>query len=95
MKLIAAVVLVAAAASTAAAQRGASQPAESLADQDCKRAKAAGKQCVLSMEGEDVEGGVGGPDGVIGTGREFTKFSSLIRLRADFRVELIRAAEDL
>jgi hypothetical protein len=90
-QMIAALVFVAAAATTATAQ----DSAQVAADQDCSRARKAGKACTLSFEGDDVEGGVIKPDGDHGSGREITKFANLIRLRWDFRAQIIRSVEDL
>jgi hypothetical protein len=90
MKLLLAVLLVAASATTALAD-----DASSMADKDCKRARAAGKQCVLTFGEEEVTGKlIGRGDENIGV-RGTTTFTSLIKLRRDFRVEIIKAAEDL
>ncbi|MDQ3369274.1 MAG: hypothetical protein M3680_27930 [Myxococcota bacterium] len=66
-----------------------------MASDDCARARALHRTCVLSIEGEQVEGTVatsGEPQlAVIG----FTSHASLIRLRRDFIVELLKTAEDL
>jgi hypothetical protein len=96
MKLIAALILVAATATTAAADtKPAPAAASDLAAQDCARAKKLGKQCVLTFGAEDVVGNLHSPGGtdVIAQGK--TSFASLIRLRYDFRAEIIKAAEDL
>jgi hypothetical protein len=80
-------------------------PASALADapadikkmntDDCAKARAAGKTCVISIEGIDVEGitgkGQGERIGVLG----FDKHESLIRLRRDFIPEILKTAEDL
>jgi hypothetical protein len=91
-QMIAALVFVAAAATTATAQN---DSAQASADQDCSRARKAGKACTLTFEGDDVAGGVIKPDGDHGSGREISKFGSLIRLRWDFRAAIIRSVEDL
>lgn len=66
-----------------------------MATDDCAKARAAKKTCVISIEGIDVEGGVRGPGGeridVITAGGH----ASLIRLRRDFIPEILKSAEDL
>ena len=94
MKLVAAVMLLALAATPVAAQKDGDH-ATNLADQDCARARKLGKQCVLSFGEEDIEGGISKPDGSDFMARDIASFASLIRLRKDFRAEIIRAAEDL
>jgi hypothetical protein len=96
MKLAAAVLLLSLAAvpSVAVAQKD-GDTASALADQDCARARKLGKPCVLTFGKEDIEGGVAKGDGTDVTAREMASFASLIRLRKDFRAEIIRAAEDL
>jgi len=92
MKLVAALVFIAATAATASAQ---TESSESLKAQDCKKAREAGKACVLSFEGTDIEGGVESPDGIVINPRDLSTFGSLIRIRFDFIAEIIRATENL
>jgi hypothetical protein len=69
--------------------------AQDQAAGDCARARKLHKTCVLSIEAEDVTGkGVSG-DGTVVTIPQFGKFGSLIRVREDFRAEIIKSAENL
>ena len=66
------------------------------ADRDCTRARAHGKVCALSFDTPDeVIGSVIKPDGEGIDATSAINFSSLIRMRWDFRAEIIRAAEDI
>ena len=63
---------------------------------DCARARKANKPCVIDMgKGEEVEGNSptagGAAIGII----QFTKAQSLIRIRKDFIMEILKTAEDL
>lgn len=74
-----------------------SQPADvqTMATDDCARARKAGKTCVLSIDGDTLEGAAptAGETGIFGLG--FGTNASLIRLRRDFIPEILRSAEDL
>jgi len=94
MKLAAAAVLVCLAAAPVAAQNDGDH-ATDLASQDCARARMLHRQCVLTFGREEIEGGVAKGDGTDISARDIASFASLIRLREDFRAEIIRAAEDL
>src|SRR5687768_12792696 len=63
---------------------------------DCARARKLNKTCVIDMgKGEEVEGGVKKPEGS-GVGiLQFGKAESLIRIRRDFIVEILKTAEDI
>ena len=63
---------------------------------DCARARKQNKTCVIDMgKGEEVEGGVKKPEGS-GVGiLQFGKAESLIRIRRDFIVEILKTAEDI
>jgi hypothetical protein len=63
---------------------------------DCARARKANKPCVIDMgKGEDVEGNAptagGSAIGII----QYGKAQSLIRIRKDFIMEILKTAEDL
>jgi len=74
----------------------ADETATQTADGDCKRARKAGKVCALSFDTPDqVIGNVISPDGTGVDVAGAVSFSSLIRMRWDFRAEIIRAAEDI
>ena len=69
--------------------------AEQKHEGDCAAARKANKTCVINMGGEDLTAdkpaGDGIGVGVITTGKE----PSLIHIRRDFIVEIIKSAEDL
>jgi len=70
--------------------------ATKMASDDCARARKQNKTCVLDMgKGDDIEGNSptagGSAIGII----QFTKAESLIRIRRDFIVEILKSAEDL
>lgn len=97
-QVLAAILMVTALVSPAAADQGSSSSSRASADlaaNDCARARKAGKTCVLTMDGIDVEGGVATGEGAIVDVIDFGSFGSLIRIRKDFIPEIIRAAEDL
>jgi hypothetical protein len=75
------------------------QPARSYVDphaaDDCAQARKAGRACTLDFEGDAIGG-----DRPAGTGDfldvlKTAQHTNLIRLRADFRYEIIKSAEDL
>jgi hypothetical protein len=75
---------------------GRTPDAKKMASDDCARARKLNKPCVIDMgKGEDIEGGVKKPEGegigIIG----FAKHASLISIRRDFIVEILKTAEDL
>lgn len=66
-----------------------------MATDDCARARAQNKTCVINIEGIDVEG-----QNPTGTGEritipDFGTNGSLIRIRRDFIPEIIKSAQDL
>jgi hypothetical protein len=69
--------------------------AEQKHESDCAAARKANKTCVINMGSEDLTAdkpaGEGIGVGVITTGKE----PSLIHIRRDFIVEIIKSAEDL
>jgi hypothetical protein len=69
--------------------------AETMHTDDCAKARKVGKTCELTIEDEKVTGNVATGTGtgiaVIDTG----KHVSLIRLRREFIVQIIKSAEDL
>jgi hypothetical protein len=63
---------------------------------DCARARAQNKTCVIDMgKGDDVEGNSPTAGGIGIVVIETTKASSLIHIRRDFIVEILKSAEDL
>ena len=66
-----------------------------MATDDCARARKAKKDCVLTIEGTEIDGATPRHDGIIVTGRPNTTHASLIRIRRDFIQEILKTAEDL
>lgn len=66
-----------------------------LADSDCARARKQHKTCVLTFGGETINKGPVTGDGTDVSVAQHAKQPSLIRLRTDFRAEIIKSAEDL
>lgn len=69
--------------------------ATKMASDDCARARKQNKTCVLDMGKEEVTGltptAGGAAIGIIA----FGKAQSLIRIRKDFIVEILKSAEDI
>lgn len=61
---------------------------------DCARARKAGKTCELTLAAEDVGGQAPGPDDIALRILSFGHGGSLIHVRHDFVVEIVRSAED-
>jgi hypothetical protein len=67
-----------------------------MATDDCARARAAGKTCVLSIDdGDTVEGSAPTAGGSLISGIDFGTAASLVRIRRDLIAEILRSAEDL
>jgi hypothetical protein len=62
---------------------------------DCARARKQNKTCVLDMGKEEVEGTSPTAHGVAVGIIDFGKASSLIRVRKDFIIEILKTAEDI
>jgi len=62
---------------------------------DCALARKAGKTCVLEVPPEEVGGKVPTADEIAIRALRFGKPESLIRVRRDFILEIVKAAEDL
>ncbi len=79
----------------ASAQPSQAADVTKMSSDDCARARKAGKTCVLTIEDETIEGQnpTAGetPIGAI----TFGTAESLIRIRRDFIVEILKSAEDL
>lgn len=69
--------------------------ATKMASDDCTRARKQNKPCVLDMGKEEVTGGVVTPTGTSIGLVAFGKATSLIRVRKDFIVEILKSAEDI
>jgi hypothetical protein len=62
---------------------------------DCARARKQNKTCVLDMGTEEIQGDVKTPTGTSVGLIKFGTAASLIRVRKDFIVEILKSAEDL
>lgn len=97
MRLFLASALTAALATAAAADppKPAARDAAAMHDDDCARAHAQHRTCVLTIGGEDV--GASTPTATGTTVRVVTtpKQPSLVRIRRDFIVAIIKSAEDI
>jgi hypothetical protein len=69
--------------------------AKKMATDDCARARAQNKTCVIDMGSEAIEGETPKNDGIRIDVLTPTKGISLIHIRRDFIVEIIKTAEDL
>ena len=69
--------------------------AEAMHTDDCARARAQNKKCLIEMEGTTIDGATPGSGGTTVVAPPTTKEPSMIKLRKDFIVEIIRSAEDL
>jgi len=76
------------------ARPAARDPAKMVTD-DCALARRAGKTCVLQVPPEDVGGQTPSAGDVRVAALAFGWKPSLLRLRSDFLIEIVRAAEDL
>ena len=74
---------------------GPTPDANKMKTDDCARARKQNKTCVIDMGKEEVEGGVPKASGTSVAVIQTTKQPSLIRLRKDFIVEILKSAEDL
>ena len=96
MKLLAAALLFVVAVPTAALAQPATGPdVETMATDDCAKARKAGKTCVLKIEDETIEGGTPTGNGTNGSFLTFGEHESLIKIRRDFIREILRTAEDI
>ncbi|MEO6777027.1 MAG: hypothetical protein ABI437_28495 [Kofleriaceae bacterium] len=69
--------------------------AATLHADDCARARALHRTCVLDIKGDDIDGSVPAGGGTVIQTREWSRASSLVHLRRDFITEIIKTAEDL
>ncbi len=72
-----------------------SRDGASIAKDDCARARAAGRPCELTIEGETIDGAAPSADGSRFNALSWITSSSLLRIRRDFLPEIIKSAEDL
>jgi hypothetical protein len=95
MRIFLAAILVSLAATSAAADSKPRADVGQMVTDDCAKARKAGKQCVLSIESHEIEGGKPVGQGTVVTALPGTKSASLIRIRRDFIAEIVKTAEDL
>lgn len=69
--------------------------AQQMKTDDCARARRLHQTCELEMEGENLTGNGASGDGERVGILEFGKSASLIRIRREFIVEILKSAEDL
>lgn len=93
--LLAAALLLGPAIAAADPQASKATDVQQMKTDDCARARKLNKTCVLDMKGEDVEGGVSRGDGEKVDILQFGKASSLIQIRRDFILEILKTAEDI
>jgi hypothetical protein len=83
-------------AATALAQPAKATDVQTMATDDCAKARKAGKTCVLSITDDDDIIGSAPTYGDTGTALiGFGNHGSLIKLRMDFIPEILRTAEDI
>lgn len=95
MRILLAAILVSLTAAAAAANPAPPTDVGKMANDDCARARRAKKDCVLTIDTEEIEGGTPRPNGTTITSLTGTKHPSLIRVRRDFIQEILKSAEDL
>lgn len=93
--LLALAALVAPVVPVAAADPSATPDVKTMAQNDCARARAQNKTCVLDMGKEDIDGAAPTHDDVNIAIIKFGRAASLIHLRKDFIQEILRTAEDV
>jgi hypothetical protein len=69
--------------------------AQRMKTDDCARARRQNKTCVLDMGTETLEGNVGRGEGERIDLIQFGKAASLIHIRRDFILEILKSAEDV
>jgi hypothetical protein len=62
---------------------------------DCAKARAAKRDCVIDMSGEQVDGNTPSANGIVSTALKFPKNGSLIHIRREFIEQMLKTAEDL
>jgi hypothetical protein len=73
----------------------ASTDASRMVTDDCALARRAGKTCVLEVPPEDIGGATPSASGIDVRILRFGSHASLIRLRHDFILEIVKTGEDL
>jgi hypothetical protein len=95
MRLAIAIMLISAAAFADPAARPKLPDAKQMHADDCAKARAANRACVLDMSGETVDGATVMPTGSTSTVLIGPPNKSLIHLRTEFIEQILKTAEDL
>jgi hypothetical protein len=95
MRFAIAIMLVSAAAFADPAAKPKTPDAKQMHADDCAKARAAGRTCVLDMGPETVNGTSIVPNGVTSTVIKFPPNSSLIHIRTEFIEQILETAQDL
>lgn len=93
MRILLAAILLAAVSTVALADAPAT--VKKMATDDCAKARAQNKTCVISIEGIDLEGGKLTPGETAIITRGWDRAGSLIHIRKDFIPEILKTAEDI
>lgn len=94
--LVSAALLFGAATAMADTPQPRTPDATKMATDDCARARKQNKTCVIDMgKGDEIEGGKVTPSGIGVNVIKFSTHESLIRVRKDFIVEILKSAEDI
>ncbi len=75
---------------------GTTPDAKQMHTDDCAKARSQNKTCIIDMgKGDDLTGNSPKGDGIGVTFVDWGKATSLIHIRRDFIVEILKSAEDL
>ena len=95
MRLLLATIFASLAVTSAAADPKPPADVGQMVTDDCAKARRVNKQCVLTIESHEIEGGKPVGQGMVVTVPSRPVQSSLIRIRRDFIQEILKTAEDL
>jgi hypothetical protein len=95
MRILIAALLLASLPAVADPAKPVTTDAKQMHDDDCAKARAAKRDCVLEMGTEQVDGHGVVPNGFASTVLRFPHHSSLIRIREDFIEQVLKTAQDL
>ncbi|HEY1551621.1 MAG TPA: hypothetical protein VGG28_27530 [Kofleriaceae bacterium] len=95
MRFAIAIMLVSSAALADPAAKPKSTDVKQMHADDCAKARAANRACVLDMTGETVDGATVTPNGTAVTALIAPVHGSLIHLRSEFIEQILKTAQDL
>jgi hypothetical protein len=95
MRFAIAIMLVSAAAFADPAAKSKAPDVKQMHSDDCAKARAANRACVLDMSGETVDGKTITPNGVTSTVLISPPNKSLIHIRTEFIEQILKTAQDL